>query len=64
MNENNTGFSQEHSCVDDEVNSIDSSKFCNDAYPLLNPIMKEIVETVGSDKGLYLYAEKNERVTQ
>ena len=57
-NENNIGFSQEHSCVEDDVDSIDSSHFYNDAFPHLNPIMKEIVETVGSDKYLYLHAEK------
>ena len=57
VNESSIGFSQEHSNFEtDEIT--DASNFHNDAYPVLNLIMKEIVDAVGNNKDLFIHAER------
>lgn len=57
VNESSIGFSQEHNNFEtDEITN--ASNFHNDAYPVLNLIMKEIVDAVGNNKELFSHKEK------
>ena len=54
------GFSQEYSGVfEDDRHNGDGFQFINDAFPFLNLILKEMVETIGSNKEIFHLAESS-----